>query len=164
MKSVVFISFLVFSFLTASLLTYGQEVKSKAMTKEEILKELEKSTNILKGKISYSNKIIGAFDSEKGSGSETSFLKPSEVEKWRKIKNQKPTLNVELLKGNNPNDLLLVTNSKIVDKKLMIWQSHIKNKNMFTLNFAESISNGCYEFAVMKGEMIIFLGCGFVIE
>jgi len=143
---------------------YVQEAKPVAMTEEEILKEL-KSSPPLKGEILFEDKIICHFDSEKGNFSlPSSTLSPGKVSKWIKTKNN-PNFRVKFTVGDNPSRLLIATDKNMTDtSKIVIWTASAQGKGAYQLSFAKPLKPGAYEFAVMKGTLVLYTGVGFQAE
>ena len=161
-KRGIFVVVVLLGVLTTPLNLFCQDVVPRAATQEEIEKQLEKGTPIM-GKIFYNNKIICSFDSEKGGyGSSTRFLYPGKIDKWVHT-SKEPTMDVSFSKGDDPSQLLLITSTELDTQKLLIFSSKPK-KGAYTLHFNKPLSAGEYEFAVKKGNMVIFLGCGFVVD
>ena len=144
---------------TAGVCVFGQEIKPREMTEEEMRKQLQNFTH-LKGEIYYNGNVIGSFNSKAGYGSSASFMNPSETDKWVRIDNNNPTLVVKFSEGNDPERLLLITE---MNPKKLIWKSN-PEKASYSLNFDEPLIPGKYEFAVLRGTLISYLRCGFVIE
>ena len=154
---------LISAILTVGVCVFGQDIKPQAMTKEEILKQL-RSSPPLKGEIYYNGNVIGSFNSKAGGyGSPTRFMYPSKIDKWVRIDNNNPTFIVKFSEGNAPERLLLTTDVDMNTKNLLIWKSN-SEKASYSLNFNEPLMPGKYEFAITKGTLVGYPGCGFVIE
>jgi hypothetical protein len=135
----------------------GQEVVPRAMTAEEIAKELE-SAAPMKGAMLHEGKLFCPFDSEKaqtlpegnGLGQPATRVRTS----------PRPNLAVKLSRGSDPKRLLLVKDGKLDDDVAMRIASNPKDPSTYTVTFDKPLEAGKYEFALMQGKLVLWLRCG----
>ena len=147
---------------------HSQEMKPKAMTAEEIRKELE-STSPMKGEILHDGSLLCAFDSKKAQSMPEGPGFPEAAKRVQTGKN--PKLVVNLSPGGDPQRLRLVK-AGVMDGMTpiptgsmisMTLVSTPKEPSHYTINFDNPLAPGKYEFAVMQGQLVTYLRCGLLV-
>jgi hypothetical protein len=144
----------------AALGVYGQEVVPRAMTTEDIMKEL-KSVPPMKGEILHDGKVVCAFDSEKAQSMPEGPLFPQPAKRVQTGKS--PKLVIKLSRGDDPKRLLLVKSGAMDSKIQMTLASTPKEPSQYTVSFDKPLEAGNYEFAIMEGQLVLWLRCGLTV-
>ena len=139
----------------------AQDVKPKAMTREEIEKELEKNKVPVRGQVLQAGKVLCSLDSSKAQGFSAKSA-GGNATTWGRT-GPLPALALRLTPGSDLNRIVLVKHGALDSPLRIVFARSPGNALQYDLKFERPLSPGDYEFAISSGSLLLFPQCGFTV-
>jgi hypothetical protein len=144
--------------------SFAQGVEPKALTEEEIRKELAGAVKFT-GEISFNGKRLCSLDTGKTESYPwRSLNKYEDLPKTWVTTGPNPTFTIKLSIG-APGRLFLASLGGESDKEPIVLQKDSSAKTpTYSLRFSKGLESGNYEFAETEGTLAFFFRCGFTVQ
>ena len=136
----------------------AQEVQSRAMTREEIERELGKDAPV-RGQLLHAGKLLCNLDSTSGMPMELQATKPRS---WLRV-DPNPRFTLRLRSKNDVSRVHVIRGGP-ADSIAVLVNAVPGGAPTYQLQFGSPLPDGDYEFAVSQGNMLLYPSCGFTVR